>query len=408
MPWLMVHSVTLAQSISAHEVKVSSDRISLPEQDLPNNVHEALVSFQTESIPPTGSNEVSLPSIEEIVINLAHPAGPGLDCQAIVNAVRCNRTLSQSLVQQLHASLQSYAHEHSSSECRCIVELIVERLIESQIKDALKAHVVIATTTSLANEQVVSLQRIEDLQQQQQVAIENGLSIRDPSAIDRLRLKVIDSIYQNRGLNQNARGQLAVITDTQVYCSYIALHQNCPCCDASDLCTAIQTAMTCRVDLQALRAIDQWLCKEHADATRCEAILRHSLFGSGIPLSGSPGHPLLNLLRGRNVQQERIDSLRSIAQASYSLLQDKVTAEVTDTWYRVQTNRDRLIVADLTRESSTRRLEQLQQIGKEVGVTADELIQADLQEREATFDVILRQQELHLSEIDLAFALGKL
>lgn len=364
------------------------------------------------------TSEASAPSAEEsvdsqVVIDIrqalpavAHPSGPIQNCQDIAQSIRSSQQ-SHCLEVAIRRTLTCCNRESCEDNAlvRQLAHTLAAKIEDEKIRKGLTAHVGIYATMNLARIQIESLERIDQYKQQQDAAIQNGIAIRDPQALQRLTLQTTDTAIQTIGANKNTRAQLAILVRNNVPCDYQPTLEACCVVPLQDLCELITEAQRHRPELQTLHILDAMLCEESADSCACCAAFLNSLSIVTAPCSVQPPSFVARIL-GKSKTDSQIQALRSAIQATKQIVQDKVASEVTDAWHNAASNQARLVLAQEIADAASRRVLQLQRISTEVSAAPETLIEADLALYKARGELIQREQEWQVSLIELAYFTG--
>jgi hypothetical protein len=361
---------------------------------------------------PTLADASATSSTDSIMQRLnatANPTGETLSCCELLRLLddrsnqACLQRAIQLLVQECHLD-----QDDCNQRWRSIANIIAHRFESEVIKGTLQAHVGCYTTTKLASIQLASDQELTGFFAVQQAAIENGLPVQDPSALERLRLQLLDAAVQTINANEQARSTLSILTKSPSACNYRPALDPMRYAYPQDLCMAIQEAQQARWELRllmCLRAIikdsDQQQCLQ------CASIVS-SLFQIPNFCGCSKKTTLLaKLIHHCDIDQTRAALITAICSLE-NTIKEKVALEVTDAWYTSNTAIERLEIAKQYQAATLNRKQQLAKVAREITSKPETIIEASLSNTKAEVDTAMRERELHEALIELAHVSGKL
>jgi hypothetical protein len=365
---------------------------------------EFTVQVPSESArQPTDSNILS--DIRLTLPSVAFPSGPIQNCQDIANLIRSAQQ-SHCLELALKKTLAFCNADTCSSPLqRQLAHTLASRIEDERIKKGLTAHIVVYSTMILARQHNEAFDKLDQYEQQQKLAIENGIPIQDPLALRRIRIQMTDTAIQTIGANKNTRSQLSILTKNDLACGYQPTLEACCTAPLQDLCELITLAEQNRAELEVLRILDAMLCEQTTESCDCCASILNSLSVVAVP-SNVHSDRFLSKIFGKSKIEAQTQALRSAIQAAAQIVRDRVASEVTDAWHKSASNQARLVLAREMSDAASQRVSQLQNLSAEVSSSPESLIDADLAAYKARGELVQREQEWQISLIDLAFSTG--
>ncbi len=339
---------------------------------------------------------------------ISEPQGTLLDRTGVTQVVAENRrNLDPYLAVRSNKKNDCKSNEACEAVRRKILQCVSERQHQVLLQRALQAHYIVHATTLLAIEQVAAYKQLDTFTEKQLVARESGFAIKDPLAIDRLRVRLDDSTVQIISAHQASRSVLATITASTIFCDYQpALELTCDRPD-EPLCDAIQSAQARRSDLRALQIFYCSLSNE-TDCDWTELLPLVSNIASPLPgINRSHKSGLLAYFHRDEIDFKR-EVLRRAVDDAIDQLRTRIAAEVTAAWYKRDEAAQRLAIAKQLTDLAVRRQSQLAIFNAEVTVSLNEIVDADVALRTAKGEEINRLRDCQLADVDLMFSTGRL
>ena len=272
---------------------------------------------------------------------------------------------------------------------------------------ALELHFGLATLAALEPIQA-ELNRTLTISRERQIrAMEQGLSILDPTAIERLMASAKDTQLQSQLKDRQLRSQLAILVTPSIACSYSPQPMNAPDSSMVDHCCMIDTAMCQRCDLIGLVYLRSQLNEDTLDVARW---MSDSLSGT-IPLATKNALRPLSLLgivssKEKKARHEELCARRSMLDQAIISLKAKIASEVDIAIYKQSTAIDRYTNTQIQIQLWTTRLAQLRLYGDQVKSQIAEELEAQMQLLQVQSELIQRQGDWHQAVVELALAIG--
>jgi hypothetical protein len=278
------------------------------------------------------------------------------------------------------------------------------QLIASQ---ALELHFGLATIYALEPLQQ-EVQTILGVHRERQAqAIERGISVLDPTAIDRLIATAQDSHFQTQAKASQIRSQLALFVAPSIACHYIPEPMSDPESSIASNCQMIEWAMSQRCDLAGLNYLRANLNDETLDVARWMSDL---LAGSATMPIGMPLKPLglLSIVspKEKQARQKELCERLAILDQAIMNLQEKIASEVDIALSKQSSAYSRYSNAQMLIELWRTRLGQLRAYGDQVKANPAEELEAELQLLQARMELVQRQGDWHQAIVELATAVG--
>ncbi len=288
-----------------------------------------------------------------------------------------------------------------------VQEYRIARQRQLAASQALELHFALATIAALEPIQKELFSLLEVQRERQQRAIERGISILDPTAIDRLLATVRDTQLQSQEKATQLRSQLALLVDPSIACHYVPESMNTPEQKIAENCKMIEWAMYQRCDLAGLIYLRTQLNEDTLDVARW---MSDVLSGSANLAAGFSTRPLslLGIVSSKEKQAKQDELCERLAMLDEAIesLRAKIASEVDialnkqSTAYSRFSNTQGLV--DLWRH----RVAQLRTYGDQVKALPAEEFEAELQVLQVQSDLVQRQGDWHQAIVELALAVG--
>ncbi len=288
-----------------------------------------------------------------------------------------------------------------------IQEFRIARQTQLAASQALELHFALATIASLEPLQnelrgLLKLQR-----ERQERAIERGISISDPTAIDRLLSTTQDTQLQSQSKAAQLRSQLALLVDPSIACHYVPEPMNVPESTTTENCKMIEWAMCQRCDLAGLIYLRSHLNEETLDVARW---MSDVLSGSVTLAAGFSSRPLSLLgivsSKQKQAQQEELCERLNMLDEAIKSLRAKIASEVDIALNKQSTAYSRFTNTQAHVDLWQHRVAQLRSYGEQVKAQPAEMLEAELQVLQAKSELVQRQGDWHQAIVELALAVG--
>ncbi|MFO0925066.1 MAG: TolC family protein [Pirellulales bacterium] len=205
-----------------------------------------------------------------------------------------------------------------------------------------------------------SLSALDAAIEQQNVAIQNGIPIEDPTKLKGQRIEAQDRYASNELLIHKLRSQLLLLIPRDVACPYIPTQDLQEFPIPEDLCTEIAAALTRRCDLIALRELSQNLTRQDLELARS---IIGKVIGTTLVVDRMQGlGSLANCLTGK--ADDELCMRRSQLDEATKMLERQISNQVEQHWLEWKTSAERLRLARELVEVRKERIQQLQAMGE--------------------------------------------
>ncbi len=288
-----------------------------------------------------------------------------------------------------------------------VQEFRIARQTQLVASQALELHFGLATLAALDPIQR-EVDAILSVHQERQVqAIASGISILDPTALERLQATAKDTQLQTQSKAFQLRSQLALLVDPSIACHYLPEPMCVPNPMLADNCQMIEWAISQRCDLAGLVYLRTHLTEETLDVARWMSDI---LSGSATITAGIIPRPLsllgIVLPNEKKAMHDELCARLSMLDEAIKSLREKIASEVDIAINKQSTAASRYTNAQSHVEMWQTRLAQLRAYGDQVKAqTADEL-EAEMQLRQSQNELVQRQGDWHQAIVELGVAIG--
>jgi hypothetical protein len=288
-----------------------------------------------------------------------------------------------------------------------VQEYRIARQTQIAASQAMELHFGLATILALKPIQLEIQALVATRVEQQQRAIQSGISILDPHALDRLSASTRDTQLQSHGKSTEFRSQLALLIDPSIACHYIPEPMSLPQQADVDKCRMIEWAMLQRCDLVGLIYLREHLDLDTLDVARW---MSDVLSGSASLATGLASKPLaiLGIVSSKEKQARQAELCERLQMLDEAIknLRAKIASEVEIALSRQQTTYDRYTNSQQQLELWRLRVAQLRSYGDEVKPQLADELEAELQVIHVQSELVQRQGEWHQAVVELALAVG--
>ena len=287
----------------------------------------------------------------------------------------------------------------------CSISLLIEK--HTRFKSAMTAirlhySLAVCSEAIALNEELQKeiTSRLED----QNELIERGISLADPTALDRARIAANDTQLTLLSKRSRLRSELAALIDPQIACSYSPTEPESPSLAIDDLCTFQSLALQQRLDLRAVHQAKHHLLG--ASDVAWETALRfwnlpgtasqpRKILGQSIPGFG-------HLRNDTSTAERRRALLDELHRAKAS----EIELEVSEAFHARELAAKRWNLAVETTNSWQTRLDQLIAL-EEVKGTLPQQIESKLEWFQSRAKELERLLEWYMADCDLQSAIGQ-
>lgn len=281
---------------------------------------------------------------------------------------------------------------------------------QSQIvaAQALELHFGLATIAALEPIQNEIDTLLQLTQERQNRAIERGVSILDPTAIDRLVTTANDSKLQSLSKTTQLRSQLSLLVDPSIACYYIPEPMSTPDLGAQlDHCQMVEMAMHQRCDLVGLVYLRSQLNEQTLEVARWMSdLLSGSVSFS--PLKCNRIFSLIGIVlpKEKMGRDEELCVRLAMLDQAIAILREKIASEVEIAIDKQLTAAKRYANSLLQIEHWQTRVAQLRAYGDQVKAQPAEELESAMQLLQVRSELVQRQGEWHQAIVELALAVG--
>lgn len=354
--------------------------------------------------PPTSPSSTSNPKNAEqsppnaLVANLAFRGSTQANVIAAARSVNFAATDKKSLLAKPKFSDQE-------RQALCSISLLIEKHTRFQsAMSAIRLHYALAVCSqaiSLNDElqKEISL-RLED----QNELIDRGISLADPTALDRARIAANDTQLTLLSKQSQLRSELAALIDPQIACSYSPTELESPSLAIDDLCTFQTLALQQRLDLKAIHQ-----AKHHLPSSS-DVAWETALRFWNIPITAPQARNLLgqSILGFNHLRKDTStpDRRRVLLDQLHRAKTSEIELEVSEAFHARELAAKRWKLAVETTNSWQTRLEQLIAL-EEVKGTLPQQIESKLEWFQSRGKELERLLEWHMADCDLQSAIGQ-
>jgi len=383
-------------------------------------------------VPATFVEPIGSPIVSPMVNDPAAIPPPGDKSVGVPNAINTdpavkNRSYSSDEIAQLAARNASLAilmrgdlradrtgvfrpskKQQATLELRSkIQDYRIARQTQLAASQALELHFALATIAALEPIQKELLDLLALQRERQERATERGISILDPTAIDRLLATTQDTQLQSQGKATQLRSQLALLLDPSIACHYMPEPMSIPEPTTIENCKMIEWAMCQRCDLAGLLYLRLHLNEETLDVARW---MSDVLSGSVTLAAGFSSRPLSMLgivsSKEKQARQEELCERLTMLDEAIKSLRAKIASEVDIALNKQSTAYSRFSNTQTQVDLWWHRVAQLRAYGDQVKAQPAEELEAEIQVLQARSELVQRQGDWHQAIVELALAVG--
>jgi hypothetical protein len=291
-------------------------------------------------------------------------------------------------------------------------EYRIARQSQLAASQAMQIHYGLATLEALKSIQSESREEIRLQQMRQDKAIEMGVTILDPLALQRLLNTLQDQEIEAASKATQLRSQLMVLVGTNIACSYLPEVMTEPVCPPPTLdpCEYLMYAYGHRCDLVGLLHLRQHLTIETLDVARWMSDVLTATPPATLTATSIPGISFIRLLLSRKRQDEDAElreRLKMLDEA-IAMLRTQIASEVDMAIAKQLSAAERYCNAIERVQLWNTRIDQLRAYGEKVKPMPEEEALAKQNWLQSRSEAIQRQGDWHNAMVELGLAIGKI
>ncbi len=289
-----------------------------------------------------------------------------------------------------------------------VQEFRIARQSQIVAAQALELHFGLATLDAIQPIQLELESILLLAGERQDRAIERGLSIFDPTAIQRVMATSKDASLQSQSKASQLRSQLALLVGPSVACHYQPEPMCKPdCVTTSDHCQLIEIALRQRCDLAGLVYLRSRLDDDTLDVARWMSDILSGTASLAPNIALKP-YRFLKLVssKEKTTRQEELCTRLLMLDQATKTLREKIASEVDIALNKQATAASRYKNSLTQVELRQTRLAQLRAYGDQVKAFPADELEAEIQLIEARSELVQRQGDWHQAVVELALAIG--
>jgi hypothetical protein len=396
----LLHSLSLSLLASpilfGESAMGQSDEVMLASAVLQPIVHDTTI-VESFASPPEMAAEIQPRTSPDKIASLASWRACAMDL------------MKRDLQADQAASKHPTSRERATFQLRrCMQQYRSARQSQLAAAQALQLHFGIALIEEVMPIQAESLKFLAMNQQRQDRASEYGLSIPDPSAMQRLETVVRDKQIELTSKASQFRSQLILLVGEADGQCHLPELMTLPVADDSNVDDLIQFAYGQRQDLQGLIYLRNSLSVETLDVARWTSdMLTGSVPASITKFSGGKCSWIRVLFSSHHQDEEaELCARLAILDQAIAALKEKIASEVRVAYEKKRAAYERYQLAGQVVQLWKTRIEQLEKYGDQVKPLLVEELDATLSLYQAQADQVQRQGEWHQATVELNSALG--
>ena len=388
--WLCAASLASA-CLATPPASPSSDQAKAPSVATPYS------TSTSPSSEPTLKNSEQNPPLA-LVANQAFRSSP----QANLIAAARSANLSSTDKKQLLAKPKFTDQER---QALCSISLLIEKQtrFESSM-NAIRLHYALAVCSQAIALNDELQQEISSRLDDQNELIERGISLADPTALDRARIAANDTELTLLSKQSRLRSELAALIDPQTACSYSPTEMESPSLAIDDLCSFQNLALQQRLDLHAIHLASHHL-PSTSDAAWDTALRFWNIPSTATQARNPLGLSILGINHPRK-DTSTADRRRALLDQLYRAKASEIQLEVSEAFHARELAAKRWKLAVETTNSWQARLEQLIAL-EEVKGTLPQQIESKLEWYQSRARELERLLEWFMADCDLQSAIGQ-
>jgi hypothetical protein len=293
-----------------------------------------------------------------------------------------------------------------------IQEFRMARQASIAASQAMEIHFGLATIEALQAIQLESQSELQRQQQRQDKAIELGVSMLDPMAIQRLMVALRDQEIETATKSPQLRSKLAVLVGTTIACPYMPEFMTSPVCPPPilDPCEFINLAYAQRCDLLGLVYLRKNLTVETLDVARWMTDILTATPPATVTATAIPGVSLIRLLFSNRHQNEEAELRERLAMLDKSIIamRSQIASEVDIAIEKQRSAAERYCNALERIQLWQTRIDQLREYGDKFKPLLEEESSAQHSWYQARAEAIQRQGDWHQALVELSLAVGSI
>jgi hypothetical protein len=275
---------------------------------------------------------------------------------------------------------------------------------------AMEIHYGLATIEALQGIQTESRSELQLQQQRQDKAIEVGVSMLDPSGVQRLLITLRDQEIETASKAPQLRSKLSVLVGTAIACPYLPEAMSTPPCPPQilDSCEFINLAYSRRCDLLGLVYLRKNLTVETLDVARWMTDILTATPPATVTATNIPGVSIIRLLFSNRKENEEAELCERLAMLDRSIIamRSQIASEVDIAIEKQRSASERYCTALERIQLWRARIDQLREYGDKFKPLLEEESSALNSWYQARAEAIQRQGDWHQALVELSLAVG--